>query len=354
MNSEERVQEIVAQEAADWFVANGEGLNDEQRGEFDRWLKRSPVNAEEYRGIAEVARELRAAADPGLSIETLIEQARSSDDEPRVVRIDRRVWRATTVIPQSSWRYAAAAAAVAILGVAVLWPRLHWMAPAPGPGPETVATLHFATGHGEQLTERLADASVLHLNTDTVVDVRYERAGRHVEIERGQVVFEVVHDPARPFRVRTGTAEVVDVGTKFDVYRQPGSTLVTVLEGRVTVAAITPGANANQGLVLVRAGEQVRVSEGAMPSSPAKVDARRATAWLRRQIAFEHEPLALVAAEFNRYASKPIEIETPALGALTVSGVFAADDTESFIAFLRSLDGVRVEVTATRIRVFKT
>jgi len=208
--------------------------------------------------------------------------------------------------------------------------------------------------HGEQLTERLADASVLHLNTDTAVDVRYERAGRHIEIERGQVVFEVAHDATRPFRVRTGTAEVVDVGTKFDVYRQPGSTLVTVLEGRVTVAAITPGANANQGLVLVGAGEQVRVAEGAMPSSPAKVDAQRATAWLRRQIAFEHEPLALVAAEFNRYASKPIEIETPALGALTVSGVFAADDTESFIAFLRSLDGVRVEVTATRIRVFKT
>jgi transmembrane sensor len=352
MNSEERNRKI--DEAADWFVANREGLSAAQRAEFAGWLKESRVNVEEYLGVAQVAHHLReAAADPELSIEQLVERARS-DEGPTVVRIDRRTWRAPAVIPQSSWRYAAAAAAVAILGVAFLWPRLHWMTPASGPEPETATTLHFATGHGEQLTERLADASVLHLNTDTAVDVRYERAGRHVEIERGQVVFEVTHDAARPFRVRTGTAEVVDVGTKFDVYRQPGSTLVTVLEGRVTVAAITSGASANQGLVLVGAGEQVRVSEGAMPSSPQKVDARRATAWLRRQIAFEHEPLALVAAEFNRYASKPIEIETPALGALTVSGVFAADDTESFIAFLRSLDGVRVEVTATRIRVFKT
>jgi ferric-dicitrate binding protein FerR (iron transport regulator) len=34
-----------------------------------------------------------------------------------------------------------------------------------------------------------------------------------------------------------------------------------------------------------------------------------------------------------------------------VSGVFAADDTDSFIDFLRSLDGVQVEVTSARIRV---
>jgi ferric-dicitrate binding protein FerR (iron transport regulator) len=66
---------------------------------------------------------------------------------------------------------------------------------------------------------------------------------------------------------------------------------------------------------------------------------------------FDHEPLSLVATEFNRYASKPIEITTPALRDLQISGVFTTDDTDGFIAFLRSLEGVHVEVTATRIRV---
>jgi hypothetical protein len=49
--------------------------------------------------------------------------------------------------------------------------------------------------------------------------------------------------------------------------------------------------------------------------------------------------------------AKPIEIATPALRNLQISGVFATDDTEAFIAFLRSLKGVRVEVMETRIRV---
>jgi ferric-dicitrate binding protein FerR (iron transport regulator) len=44
-------------------------------------------------------------------------------------------------------------------------------------------------------------------------------------------------------------------------------------------------------------------------------------------------------------------VGAPALRNLEISGVFATDDTEAFIAFLRSLEGVQVEVTATRIRV---
>ena len=61
--------------------------------------------------------------------------------------------------------------------------------------------------------------------------------------------------------------------------------------------------------------------------------------------------LELVAAEFNRYSRKPIEITTPALRSLRVSGVFTTDNTAAFVAFLRTLDGVHVEVTATRILV---
>jgi transmembrane sensor len=86
--------------------------------------------------------------------------------------------------------------------------------------------------------------------------------------------------------------------------------------------------------------------------APVAVDAERTTAWLRREIVFDHEPLERVAAEYNRYSAKPIEIATPALRNLQISGVFATDDTEAFITFLRSLNGVRVEVTETRIRVW--
>ena len=70
------------------------------------------------------------------------------------------------------------------------------------------------------------------------------------------------------------------------------------------------------------------------------------------KIAFEQRPLGEVADEFNRYGSIPIEIDDAALRALPISGVFDAYDIDSFVAFLQTLDGVRVERTNARIRVF--
>ena len=79
---------------------------------------------------------------------------------------------------------------------------------------------------------------------------------------------------------------------------------------------------------------------------------QHALAWLQREIAFEQRPLGEVADEFNRYGSIPIEIDDAALRALPISGVFDAYDVDSFVAFLKTLDGVRVERTPARIRVF--
>jgi transmembrane sensor len=349
--SEERERDLVAQEAADWYVANREGLDEGQRAEFARWLKRSPAHLQEYLEATVLARDLRqtigqSLGAPKLTLDAFLERARAADDgspdriEPRV-RERRHV---------RLYALAAAIATVVIAGLAVLI--------GSGAAPQT--TERFATRHGEQRTQRLADASVLHLNTDTAVVVHYSRSERKVNIERGQAVFEVAHDTARPFRVVAGSAEVVAVGTQFDVYLEPGATRVTVIEGRVTVGPAPKEGWLTRALekiagpapTYVVAGQQVRVVDG-VPSSPMQVQVQHVCAWLRREIEFEQWPLASVAAEFNRYTATPIDIETPALRELMVSGAFAADDTESFIAFLRSIDGVRVQITPTRIAVSK-
>jgi transmembrane sensor len=207
---------------------------------------------------------------------------------------------------------------------------------------------HFATAHGQQLRQVLADGSVLRLNTDTAVTVRYQADSRRVELAHGQVVFEVAHDARRPFQVTAGSAQVTAVGTQFEVYLQSEATVVTVLEGKVTVGAAASHARPP---LLVGAGEQVRVVRGELPAEPTPVDPARSTAWLHGQVSFRHEPLSRVVAEFNRYSPTPIQIDSPALGELPVSGVFNVDDTESMVTFLRSLGGVKVEVTPSSIRV---
>jgi transmembrane sensor len=362
ISKDEQMRAAVAEQAVDWFLERDERpLDARETAALMAWYTASPINVEEFLGVAVIARDLREAGpDSEHSVEALVARARADDDD-RVQRLWPRALAAVSDLRVRRWQ--TSAVAIAVLGLAIFGLFFLWnLRPIPQQAtPEGATALHLATRHGEQQTHRLADASVLHLNTDAAVTVQYSATQRLVTLTSGEAAFEVTHDAKRPFHVFAGSAEVLDLGTKFDVRLRSDSTVVTVVEGRVAVGlsdiseSRSMSSNPRPPVRLVELGpnQQVSVSRDEWPATPTTVDAKRTTAWLQRQIAFNHEPLERVAAELNRYAPKPIEIMTPELRKLEITGVFSIDDTEEFLAFLRTLDGVRVDVTATQIRVSK-
>jgi transmembrane sensor len=261
-------------------------------------------------------------------------------------------------IAGGSWRIAALA--LGVTATLCLGLFLMWNLRSAGPeSPFSGSTaLHFETRHGEQRTWRLADRTILHLNTDSAVTIRYGKTERLAMLTSGEADFEVAHEPDRAFRVFAGAAEVIAIGTKFDVRVEGNTTVVTMVEGRIAVGPSSMwGGGVNSGsqqparFVELGPDQQLTLVSGEWPPEVKAVDSQRDTAWLRKQIAFDHEPLKTVAAELSRYTQKPIAITTPALQTLQISGTFATDDVDTFIAFLRHLKGVRVEVTTTEILV---
>jgi len=356
--NDEQVRAAIAEQAGEWFVTNEEGpLDAQDAAALAAWLKTSPVHIEEFLGVSAIARDLEAArTDPDYSLEAILARARIEGDPP-VHSLLQRVLSAVRGTPARLWLGAAVALAACVVASLALLLTSSLRPVGHEPPSASFTALHFETRHGEQLTRRLADGSVLHLDTDSAVTIRYSSTVRLVRLTAGQAEFEVTHEPGRAFHVIAGSAEIVDLGTQFDVRMEQDWTVVTVVEGRVAVgpsASLGTPASQNQAprFVELHADQQIRMTEGAWPATPRAVDAQSATGWLRREIAFDHEPLERVVAEYNRYSQKPIEIATPALRMLQISGVFATDDPEAFIAFLRSLKGVRVEVTDTRIRVW--
>ena len=350
-HTDEDIRAAIAEQAGEWFIANRSGtLSAENSAAFLAWLKASPIHVREYLGVARIAHHLPAAVgEPQVPIETFLEQQRDGADN--VAPLGRATPRrrppvTRRVLPQAL----PIAASLVALTIGALW----WAHDGELLGiPKT-----YATAHGEQLTQRLPDGSTLRLDTDSEATVHYTARERVVALARGQALFEVKHEAGRRFRVSAGDAGVIAVGTQFDVYRKAASVEITVADGVVAVFSGEPSWLAGTLRVPVEvqrvtAGYEVRIDHSGLAAQPMPADLNQTLGWVHHKIVFEHRPLGEVAAEFNRYGSIQVAIEDAELRALPVSGVFDAGDTESFVAFLETLPGVRVEKTPKRVRVMR-
>ena len=122
MSTNERMRKAIAEEAAEWFIANREVPPDMAQGStFVDWLRHSPTHVEEYLGVSLVARDLRAAlAEPAGERETLIAQARAAF-MPEIASIGKRAAPGVWLGPR--WLGAAAAAVLAACAFALFWGR---------------------------------------------------------------------------------------------------------------------------------------------------------------------------------------------------------------------------------------
>jgi transmembrane sensor len=328
----------ILEEASDWFVDFRVGDVDEPaRERFDEWLRRSPEHIRAYMEIAKTYVVLPALTpNRKIDVQELIACARSEgnvvpfDQPPPNLPVQRR----------GPWFGGLIAASVVLLALSsgvLSWFVMHRFPT-------------YATEIGERRSITLSDGSTIDLNAKSKVRIRFSKGERDVELVDGQALFAVAKDAARPFLVYTGSAVVRAVGTEFDVYRKVSGTTVTVLEGRVSVAAPTGSAAVLPEPTFVSAGEQVTVTERAI-APPKRTNVASATAWTQHQLVFDGSPLSDVVDGFNRYNTRQIVIEDPQLQDFHVSGVYSSTDPGSLIRFLREQPGVRVVETDEDVRI---
>ncbi len=333
-----QVEEALEQRASEWFVRHREGeLSSAEQRQFMAWLRASPRHVAAYLQLIGLTSELPEAMD-GMAdeVEALAMRVRHSPrgaEQALFVRGGTAPRRTRRVSQRWAW-----AATVLMLLAGAVYLGVEYRA-------DTYSTVVAAE---RQRLLALPDGSSAHLNADTRLVIRYSDTQRLLELSEGQALFDVVRDPRRPFIVRSGSTDVVAIGTRFDVYRRAQRMQVTVVDGRIEI--IRDPASGVPPLP-VGAGEQVRIEDDGLPVRAVPVDAQLATAWSRRAVNFAGERLADVAEQFARSTGARIDIADEQLRDYRVSGVFQAYDLDSFIAYLEEFDQVVVERDGQNIRV---
>jgi len=343
----EAATSILEQASHWWELLHSDSASNSDHHEFGEWVARSPERVEAYLQTARLVKAIKSPRLiwPSTAAEVLIREAKASPETAlqfSTTRVSAPVARGEARHVRSGFAWAAAAA-VLLMGVGVAL----FMLKTPQ---------EFRTALGEQRSVLLADGSRVTLNTDSTIEVNLQRARREVRLMHGEALFEVAHDPVRPFVVRAGNALLKDMGTLFNVDMRSNGTSVTVVEGRVAVDSGRPGKNAGaqaahggpvtlEALVL-GANDRVVITPAGLGAPQHGVNVAPIVAWTQRQLMFEHRPLSEVAEEFNRYNRDRIDIDSAELKRQEVTGVFEANDPASFVAFLSSIPGVEIREAA--------
>jgi transmembrane sensor len=349
--------------ASEWIAeaANHE-LNAAQRAALADWLRESPAHVREFLQMTLVQQDLGSHKISAEQIDSWVREAKTAAQQPthistaaerqglggaadggrvRVALSLKSVW-ARCVIA------ACFAAALVTAGLVYQW-----------------QVGRYATAIGEQRIVTLTDGSVIEINTDSALQVRFSDTQRAIKLLKGEAFFRVAHDASRPFVVSAGDANVKAVGTQFNVRMGSTSTLVSVVEGTVEVrdVSVAEGSAANiapQAPVRVSSGEAASIGIGHRGEGTHRVakttlaSPQRAASWTLGRVEFEDTPLGDVLSEFQRYRDLAVMIDDDSVRQLKLTGSFDAHDPESALAYIATLPGIDVDrLDARTVRIHR-
>jgi transmembrane sensor len=287
----------VLEEAAEWLMRLSENdLSDHERAEWERWKISSPERDRAW-ARAQLLQSKLGGLPPSLAMSAL---DRPSHPERRAALGKLALLLAVMPVGWGSWKLAQTQ---------------QW-------------TADYRTRVGERRELTLADGSRITLNTDSAIDVRYDRQQRLVHLREGEILVQTAQDPSRPFLVSTRQGSMQALGTRFTVRELSGRTHLAVLEGAVKVMLAE---NTQTAPLIVNAGQRTDFS--AQTFGTLTATDRNVGAWTRGMLMADKMRLADFVAELTRYRRGFVRYD-PAIADLRISGAFPISDPQRTLNML--------------------
>jgi transmembrane sensor len=338
--SADRELETIEETAAHWMVERDRGLSAQRERELTSWLAADSRHAAVFTALAETW---------------------SLIGESRPVALEHEYTSYPTRRRAVGLRVALGAAAAVVLACVGAWR----FAEVRKGGSASRYAIASATEIGGLRSVALPDGSIIQLNTDSAVDVRFTPEERRVALTRGEAHFTVAKNAGRPFIVSVAGVDVRVVGTVFNIRLRPEAVDVLVTEGKVRVdspaaaaAALNESSDEPQHSELT-AGQKLSIGLHA-PAAPiaqraelTTVQIKQALAWQSRRLDFDSAPLEAIVGEMNRYNRHKLVIADPRLNTQRFGGSFPAGDCEPIVRMLEANFGILAERVGeeTRLRL---
>lgn len=303
------------EQAAEWFAIFRSGkVEEDERRRWQEWLAKGDENRGAWARVEAISQGISIARDAPEAASSALHAANQLRKRRKLIKT---------------------------LALAAVTAGLGWQLARQEEWRATIAGLGAShrTGVGENRQIVLADGSQIWLNTDTVLDERFDGEQRLLVLHKGEILVQTHVDsqqPARPFIVHSRQGAMRALGTRFDVRQLDGRTQLGVSQGRVQVTPFDATASSR----VIDVGREVHFSSKTI-SADADLPASR-QAWTQGMLVAQDLPLDQFLAELSRYRHGYLGCD-PAIAGLRVVGGFPVRDTDQALAMLEAALPVEVK-----------
>lgn len=333
--AEDEKPDLLLEEAMDWLLRLQDSSRDRDTlQEFDVWLSRSPGHV---RAWEKTRRTWQLMGEIPPAYEHLWKGEPEHRSEPRIVRPRRAVPR--RAVQSRGWKRAAvgiaAAAAAAVLLVSVL--------------PSILLRLEadYVTATAEIRTVHLADGSVVTLGAGSAIAADMSGDERRIKLLSGEALFDVAHNPSRPFIVDAAGVDVSVLGTVFNVNLVRDKTSVELAEGAVAIS----GDAARNGHITLKPGEMAVVDRRSGEISRGLIAPEDVAAWRDGRLFVNDATIGSVVEQLQRYHPAWITIPDGTLAAQRVTGLYDLRDPDRALRALVQPYGGNVREISPYVRI---
>lgn len=192
----------------------------------------------------------------------------------------------------------------------------------------------------------LPDGSKVMLNAATTLryPVSFSGNERVVELD-GEAYFEVVHNAAKPFKVKSNGQIVEDLGTHFNInaYHDEPAITTTLLQGSVRITK-------NNIVTTIKPGEEAVWKDHASRFKIDKVDVDDAVAWKNGLFQFDHSSIAAIMRQTSRWYDVDISYEGN-IPPVTFSGNLQRNVAASVLLDELRVTGIHFRIEGKRLTV---
>ncbi|MDN5210877.1 DUF4974 domain-containing protein [Fulvivirgaceae bacterium BMA12] len=251
-----------------------------------------------------------------------------------------------------SWRSVAAVLLLLVVSVSIFY--LNSEIPVSDTPMEQVEWIEKTVPHGQKLTTKLSDGSIIKLNAGSKLRFpkQFSASLREVYLE-GEAFFEVERDTSRKFIIHTERVLTSVLGTSFNIkaYPEDQITQVAVATGKVLVQSEDHQGDIRQSVTL-RANEMAVYDKKDFNRLKAVRVGESEFSWRDDILYFDKTPVPELVVMLERWYGKQIRLENEAFRNKTYSGIFENETLKNVLEGIKFEADIKYEIKGNNVLIY--